>query len=815
MKLYRFFALLLATLVYVFLLNSRFSIKGSALPPLGKFLSPFTGFWQNAEPKEGNLYYDEKLEGLLDAITIKLDEQRIPHIFAKNEHDLYFAQGYITARDRLWQMELMTRGAAGRLSEILGPKTLEFDRTTRRIGLPYAAKKAIKQLDDDKIASLILNSYAEGVNAYIQTLDYRHLPLEYKLLDYYPEKWDPYNSALLLKYMSNMLTGAEYDFQYTNDLKAVDPVTFELLFGDFPPGIDPIIPVGTPFHASIPNVDSLKLGTLQNAKPFLHSPYEQPEPNNGSNNWAVGSAKSSTGKPILCNDPHLRLTVPSIWYQLQLSAPGVNVYGVTIPGAPGITIGFNENVAWGVTNAERDVKDWYRVQFKDSTRNEYLFDGKYLPTEKVVEEIKVLAQEPVYDTIIFTRQGPVTYDDRFKFNDEPTPLALRWTAHDPSNELKAFYLLNRAKNYDDYIYALSFYECPGQNFVFASLTGDIAIKEQGKFVLRKPNEGKFIQDGTISSTEWRGYIPYEDNPHVKNPERGFVSSANQHPTDTTYPYYYHGIYEYYRNRRINMVLSSKEKFTPEDLMGLQNDNFNLMASEVLPYFLTLINDSVTALSSANKNISGIYSELASWKFYDDTALIAPTYFTAMWDSFKALLWDEFPTAKGFTPPNDYRTVSYIINTPDNPLTDNKSTPEKETVNALAFRAFKESVAAIAHWKDSTGLQPQWVTYKGTRLAHWLSPIQAFYVKGLRIGGYYHIVNATSTTHGPSWRMVVPLGEQAWGIYPGGQSGNPGSPFYSNFAAKWAKGEYYPLLFLKNETEASEKIILDKTIERVK
>jgi len=811
MKIFRFLLFAFITLALVVLLNKRIVIKETALPPLGKFLSPFTGFWQNAEPKKGNLHFAENISGLQEAITVQLDEQRVPHIFAKNEHDLYFAQGYLTARDRLWQMEFMILGASGRISELVGDKALKYDRTTRRIGLPYAAKKAIEHLETDTVASTILNSYAEGVNAYINSLDYKDLSLEYKLLDYAPEEWIPYNSALLLKYMSNMLTGREYDFEYTNALKFLDRPTFELLFADFPKGIDPIIPVGTPFTKSLAADSSSKVQSFSTHQPFIPSPFEKPEANLGSNNWAVSPAKSATGKALLCNDPHLALHLPSIWYQLQMNAPGVNAYGVTIPGAPGITIGFNENIAWGVTNGSMDVKDWYRIEFKDASQNEYRYDGKYLPTKKIVEEIKIRNGETYYDTIVYTHHGPVTYDAQFKFYDNPYPVALRWTAHDASNELKTFYLLNRAKNYDDYINALNYYECPGQNFVFASVSGDIAIKEQGKFILRKPDEGKFIQDGTTSATEWRGFIPFADNPQVKNPERGFVSSANQHPTDTTYPYYYHGLYEYYRNRRINNVLSSKEKFSAEDLMKLQNDNSNLMASEVLPYLLTKINPA--SLSEIEKKT---FSDLAAWNFYNEKDLTAPTYFTLWWDKFYELLWDEFlpEEKKGLTAPDFYNTVNYIITAPDNVLTDNQQTPEKETLSDLLTQSFKQSVTYLDKWSDSTKLTLEWATYKGTRLAHWL-PIEPFYVKNLAIGGNYHIVNATSKTHGGSWRMVVELGGEAYGIYPGGQSGNPGSPFYSNFTDKWVKGEYNTLVFLKNESETNENILLTKTITPAK
>ncbi|HXH17845.1 MAG TPA: penicillin acylase family protein [Chitinophagales bacterium] len=822
MKLARPLFFVTLTLALASLMNSRLD----SIPPLGKFLSPFTGFWQNAEGEEGCLHLADKLQGLHEEVSVQLDSQRVPHIFARNDHDLYFMQGYLTARDRLWQMEFMIRAASGRASEIFGEKALQHDRTLRRIGIPYAAKNAIAHIDSDTIAKNVLSAYSEGVNAYIRSLSYKKLPLEYKLLNYKPEAWSPYNSALLLKFMSNMLTGREYDFEYTNALQFLDTPTFNMLYPDFPPGIDPIVPAGMQQGAENQRrvmEEQKATGNLQSAarntamtrhsQPATFVSFE-PDAKNGSNNWAVAGSKSSTGRPILCSDPHLQLRLPSIWYQQQLHAPGINAYGVSIPGAPGIAIGFNEKIAWGETNAERDVKDWYRIQFKDASKNEYLYDGKWLPSKKVVEEIKIRDGETFYDTVIYTHHGPVSYDDKFKKYDYSYPVALRWTAHNPSNELKAFHLLNRARNFEEYTNALDYYECPGQNFAFACADGDIAIKQQGKFILRNKDEGKFIQDGTVSSSDWKGFIPFSDNPAVINPDRGFVSSANQHPTDSTYPYYYHGIYEYYRNRVINQKLASKEIFSPDDMMRLQNNNYNLMAAEVLPYLLTMIEP-----SSLSQDEKTAFRYLADWNFNNDAHLTAPTVFTVMWDKFYELLWDEFfpEDKKGLTAPDYYNTVSFIITRPDHPLADNKGTPEKETVKDLVPKAFRDAVATLTIWKDSTGKSLEWGAYKGTRLAHWIPTLDAFNVTNLPIGGNEHIVNACTRTHGPSWRMVVALGEtvQAWGIYPGGQSGNPGSPFYANFALKWATGEYEPLVFLKDAAEPNEKIILTKTIQPAK
>ena len=238
MKIIRFLFFTIATAGITVLLNNKIG----SIPPVGKFLSPFTGFWQNAEVRNEEIFLPDEIKGLKNEAVVKVDSQRVPHIFAENEDDLYFLQGYLTARDRLWQMEFMIRAAGGRVSEIFGDRALEYDRMQRRIGIPFAAENSIAHLETDPVAKNVLNSYSAGVNAFIESLSNRDLPLEYKLLDYSPEKWTPYNSALLLKFMANMLTGKEYDFEYTNALKFLDRETFNLLFPDFPEGIDPIIP---------------------------------------------------------------------------------------------------------------------------------------------------------------------------------------------------------------------------------------------------------------------------------------------------------------------------------------------------------------------------------------------------------------------------------------------------------------------------------------------------------------------------------------------------------------------------------------------
>ena len=785
---------------WIILLNTNFGM----IPPIGKFLNPFKGFWQNAEAVSFQPEEKTDLKGLQKAVTVKYDDRRVPHIFADNEHDLYFMQGYVTAQDRLWQMEFISYVAAGRICELVGDKALELDRTQRRMGIPWAAAKAIGEMHTDPKLKVALEAYAAGVNAYINSLSEKTLPLEYKLLNYQPQQWEPYQSALLLKFMAKMLASQEMDFELTNTLRLFGKETVDLLFPDFPEGIDPIIPTGTAFDfpkdtfaVEQPLVPNFLLSSNEYSKeqhPFI-----------GSNNWAVHGSKTKTGKPILCNDPHLQLQLPSIWYEMQLTSPGVNTYGVGLPGTPCVVIGFNNNVAWGVTNAGMDVKDWYAIKFKDVSRNEYLYDGKYLPTKKTIEAIKIKGGETFHDTVVYTHHGTVMYDENFPNGNYSQPMAMRWTAHDPSNELRTFYELNRAKNYNDYIEAIQHFECPSQNFVFASKDGDVAICESGKFPLKYKEQGKFLSDGTASRYEWKGFIPREHIPISKNPERGFVSSANQHVTDSTYPHYYNSGYgyEYYRNRRINQRLAAMSNITAEDMMKLQNDNFNLHAKEILPFLLTEIE-----ASKLTPEESEAFQQLMEWNSYNEADLVEPTLFSAFWDTLYNTIWDEFANGAEyfdgeantqFRKPSYYSTVNFIINHPNHDLMDIKATKEKENLKAVVNKAFKEGLASL------NDKNINWTDYKNTTVGHW-ARIDAFDTP-VNVGGYKFAVNAISKQHGPSWRMVVSLEEpiKAYGNYPGGQSGNPGSKNFNEQTNTWAQGEYFELHFLKDAAQENKNI----------
>ena len=796
MRIVRFIVAAVVTVLLIFILNSRLG----SIPPLGKFFNPFTGFWQNAESTTLTLNKSEITSGLKTEVTVLYDDANVPHIFAENEHDLYFMQGYITARDRLWQMEIQTHAAAGRVSEILGKNLIAFDRETRRVGLYEAAKVALEDVKKDPKMYTILLAYSAGVNVYIDQLNPEKFPIEYKLLDYKPEHWSPLKSVLLLKYMAQMLTGKEYDAAYTAILAEYGKETVDLLYPAFPDDVEPIVP-DFRIEGEIITVDTPQQAAAPAFYPKLT--YNEPHPDNGSNNWAVAGSKTATGKPLLANDPHLGLNLPSLWYMVQLHGPELNVFGASLPGAPFVIIGFNEYVAWGVTNAQRDVRDWYQIKFKDSSKQNYFYDNEWKQTRKVIEEIEVRGGETIKDTVNYTHFGPVVFDENFSGDTTALNLALKWVAHDASKEIRAVYQLNRAKNYDDYAQAITYFKTPGQNFVFAAKDGDIAIWQQGKFPVRWPDQGMFIMDGTNPDHDWQGFIPQDQNPHIKNPERGFVSSANQHPVDSTYPYFFHGSFEYYRNRRINNVLASSNKLTFLDMMKLQNDNYNLKAEEGLPLMISFLNEN--NLSDSEKEHLKI---LKKWDFYSEKDAVAPALFELWLDTLMAQTFDEFKDAKQFEPPKQYVFLEFLKDHPQHNFFDMPSTEARETAGDIVQKSFADMSAFFSSWSSSNKLPLNWMNYKNTHLTHLARTLKPFDIDNVPIGGNSSIVNATSSTHGASWRMIVSLEDtiKAWGVYPGGQSGNPGSPYYADMVSRWAEGKYIPLLFLLSPDEKNERIV---------
>jgi penicillin G amidase len=803
MKFLKAFAALAATLILTWALQTKFG----PLPPLGKFLNPATGFWQNAESRNSSATEKLDLPGLQDEVTIDYDAHMIPHIFAKNDHDLYYAQGYVTAKDRLWQMDIQTRSASGRLSEVIGEGALPHDRYERRMGMCYGAENTVNKMMSDPLMRGVLQAYTDGINAYIHQLSPKDYPIEFKLLDYAPEDWKPINCAYLLKLMSETLAGGTNQFAMTNDLQRFGPKVMNDLFPDYPFNESPIIPSGTKWNFKPLPIPKPSPSFLAQMSDTIHP--KEKIPGVGSNNWAVSGSKTASGYPILANDPHLNLTFPSIWYQVQLSSPTVNVNGVSLPGAPNIIIGYNNRVSWGVTNVGADVLDWYQIKFKDASRNEYWYNNRWNKTSKRIEAIKIRGKATEYDTIIYTHQGPVVYEDssrREKGYSRQIPIgaAMRWIAHDPSIDMETFYYLNRARNYDDYRKALTYFSAPAQNFIFASADNDIAITPNGKFPLKFKDQGKYIMDGSDPANDWQGWIPADQNPTVKNPPRGFVSSANQSSTDTTYPYYLSADFEsHFRGKRINDRLSAMKNITVDSIRRMQLDDYSVLAGEVLPAMLKYID-----ASKLDKTHLKAYNTVKQWDKHYAANSVGASIFDAWWRRLYYIIWaDKFFSDKvNLRAPTYDRTEKLLLTEPNSKWFDNTKTPATENCTSDINDAFASGVDTLQKHNGDISQKWAWGSVKDTYINH-LASLPGFGTGKFIAGGTGGVINALRDNNGPSWRMVVALGPQVkgYGVFPAGESGNPGSFYYDDMVKTWQNGQLYEMLFLKSPEDQKDKI----------
>jgi penicillin G amidase len=802
MKIVKFLLSLVFTLGLIFLLDRPQKVQGNDVPPLGHFFSPFSGFWQNAESPEHFVSRHLEMPGRKGKVSIRFDERLVPHIFAENLEDAVFAQGYITAMFRLWQMDMVSRLSGGRLAEVLGGRLLDNDKRQRRRGMVHGAMNAVKGWQESPEDFALIQAYAEGVNTYVWDMGPADFPLEFKLLNYQPEHWSVLKSALVKKYMDQTLCSGEDDLESTNALMVFGQDMFDKLYPEYNPKQTPVIPAGTkwdfpPMPPQAPAPIQEGVGLIEQKLP----PKEREHV--GSNNWAVTGSKTKSGKPILCNDPHLRLTLPSIWFEIQIHTPEFNAYGVSIPGIPGILIGFNEHTAWGETNVGQDVSDWYKINWTDAAHSSYEWDGGVIKAAVVVDTFRVKGQpQPVLDTVKWTAWGPVVYDDA---KNPMAGLALRWIAHDVPNakDVATFLGLDRGRNYDDYRKTLSYFDFPAQNFVFASNNGDIAITANGKFPLKKKEQGRFVQDGSYSANAWKGFIPREQVPATKNPERGFVASTNQHSTDPTYPYYYNAMaFDDFRGRYLVGELSRMENITPDDMKHLQNSTYSIQAAEGLPAMISLTD--TTALGDREL---AILKKMKSWNFRFEAEKTEPVIFLEWWDRVYRGTFDEVYAWQDSIPilmPEAWRLIDFLSTAPGDEIFDDKNTPDVETAREIVTAAFSATAEELADDLVNPGFN--WAQQKKTSIMH-LARIPALSATNLEVGGYKQALNAISESHGPSWRMVVELGDEmkGWGVFPGGQSGNPGSPYYKTGLEKWMNGDYYDLFFMKNKDDARHPV----------
>lgn len=844
------------------------------LPPLGRFFSPFEGFWRNAEPlaatRAGSSSRGEEvtLEGLTGTVVAEFDHRGVPHLFAPDLHALFFAQGYVTARDRLWQIDIQSRAGMGRLAEVMGPKLLRFDQERRRMGLSASARASLDLMMRDSLTRVALQAYADGVNAYIGTLTKATWPLEFKLLGYEPEAWSPLKSVVLVKNMQWTLSRDREDVGLARVQDSLGAGFFSRYYPLRHPGAEPVFPrdvlpapdsgtvdAGPPRRGGDEKGAAHRApGSAARARRGDEAPVlpdypgmltARPDPASGSNNFVIAGSRTRSGYPLLANDPHLDLTLPSLWYEIQLKSGDLNAYGVSLPGLPGVAIGFTQSTAWGFTNGMNDVFDWLELRFRGDSSSHYLWRGRWRPTRQVIDTIAVRGRAPVIDTQLWTHVGPVPVHgadepEGFFGDDVPRRHALQWTALHPSNELGAFLRLLTARNVPAFRRAIRPLETPTLNVAYAT-RGDIALAHQGRVPLKRQGQGRLPARGTVSPTEWRAYVPAADLPFAVNPPRGWLASANQELTDADDPRYFgSGFHPPERAQRLHRLLVNEREATLSSAWDLMRDDFSRLAARALPRLLSFLPETAeddgaaapvnaTASSDARESTAvPAHAEepsaadtaatararraadlLRGWDYRHAPAATAPPLFSAWWGHFHDLTWrDELrgDTVRYERPSRSMTLALLLSDTLAAPF-DDVRTSARESAGDIAREAFRRALADLralegGKARSSAGAAPdgEWITwgrYRPVSIPHLLrlAPLGA---RNLEVGGCGECVNAQKQSHGPSWRMAVQTGRhpEAWGIYPGGQSGNPGSPRYDAFVKDWAEGRAYRLLYLK-------------------
>lgn len=785
------------------------------LPPIGPLLDPWRGIWAVAATADLPRSASGTVAGLADSVAVTYDDRGVPHIFAANELDAYRALGYVVARDRLFQLELQARAGAGTLTEFVGTIALPIDRETRALGLPRAAQRFLAAFDTTSDAWRAMVAYSAGVNAWIDQLDQRHLPLEYRLLQKRPSRWRPIDCLHLANRMALTLSMSRDELTRWAAARIVGRQAADALYPVNAPIQEPIVPNGqrAPRNDFIripppgPADTSLDARVLSAMRAVEEAPAVAaamgprspltPDDGIGSNNWAVAPRRTAAGHALLEGDPHLDLSLPSIWYEAHLVVPGaLDVYGVTIPGAPSIVIGFNRDVAWSFTNTEGDEVDYYRETVDSPTHpTRYLLDGTWRPLELRTElYLGTRGDTLAIDTLRFTHRGGMRRIDG-------EWISTRWTALEASYDGNALLRAAHATSTRQWLEAMASWAVPPQNMIVADRAGSIAIRSTGRFPYR-PNHGQgdWLADGSRSANDWQGYWPLDHYPQAIDPAQGYLASANQQPLDPKANPDYIGANwaSPWRAIRINQILRADSAMTPDKVRQMETDPSSPRADLLVPYFL--------AAAKANPGDAELQRAarlLAEWdRRYtkDNTRAIL---FEGATRELNEKLWDELVPGSGFRVPGGARleappspglmVVAELLADPDNAWWDDRRTTDKvehrDDILAASLRA--AYVRAVAEWGDPASGRWLWSERWRVQVPHLLR-LPGMEAPAVAVQGGPSTISPSSlgVDFGASWRMIVELGPtvRAWGIYPGGQSGNPASHRYIEHLARWSQGE---------------------------
>jgi penicillin amidase len=541
-----------------------------------------------------------RLDGLHDAVEVLRDRWGVPHIYARTVHDALYAQGFVHAQDRLWQMDFQRRVTAGRLAEVVGKPALDADRWMRILGLRRVAEAEARGLEPGLRAEL--DAYAAGVNAWIAQ---RRLPVEFTLLRYSPEPWTAADSLAWAKMLSWTLSiNWESELLRAQLVSRLGPERAKALEPPDSGRCPYVIPPGTQYAWG--TAQTLATAARQFTGPTVAEGV-------GSNNWAVSGARTAAGAPLLANDMHLLMSVPSIWYENHLVAAvgegegGLNVIGVSLPGAPGVVSGHNGAVAWGFTAGFADVQDLYveHLRRSDSGAIEYEYRGEWLPAAVHREEIRVRGGDPVVEEVVVTRHGPIIDALAAELRPGVNGLALRWTAREPETTLAALHGMNRARNCDEFRVALRLWSAPVLNVVYADVQGDIAYHLAGRVPIRSRGDGSLPVSGATGEYEWLGYVPFDELPQSRNPAEGYLVTANNRVVADHYPHFISGEYAAgNRARRIVDLIEAGERLDVPAMWAMQFDQVSPMAR--------LVADALATLDPADAAQAGVLDAMRRW-----------------------------------------------------------------------------------------------------------------------------------------------------------------------------------------------------------
>jgi penicillin amidase len=762
----------------------------------------------------GNL----KIKGLIAPVKVIRDHWGIPHIYARNETDLMFAQGFVHAQDRLWQMDFQRRVVAGRLSEILGEVALANDRWMRILGMRRAAERDVHLIPPD--AQVLIDAYTAGINACIERGRY---PIEFTLLRYQPEPWTLVDSLSWGKMMAWTLSANwEVELLRAQLIARLGPERAAELEPDTSADEPYIIPPGTDYST----IGFTASQRAESARPFTGPGAKE---GLGSNNWVISGSRTSSGKPLLANDMHLLMSIPAIWYENHLVSGDLNLSGVSFPGVLGIIAGHNQHVAWGFTNGFPDVQDLYmeRLSRTDSGQVQYEYQGKWINAEVLQEPIQVKGGKTVFQEVIITRHGPVINQLAPDFCGD-TPLALRWTAYDPEQLFLALHHMNRAHNCLEFREALRYWGTPSQNTVYADTEGNIAYSLTGRVPVRTKGDGRLPVPGWTGEYEWNGFIPFEELPQLYNPPQGYIVTANNRVVDSRYPHFLGNDYiSANRACRIKELIEAKPKINIAYIEDMHFDQVSPHARALAGFMGKIETDDpelkmiVDMMQKWDGKLSSDSPEASLYEIFY-RCLIQLMTSTKLGDlAIRYLGKGPVPLLEEASLFGE-RAFEWLLKT----LSEQDSAwfefDEQANRDNLMRIALRQSVDELKNQFGPTVDGWEWKKLHKIRFSHTLGsvkPLDKLFNRGpYPVGGDSNTIWNTATSYhdlssdivvGPPFRFIADLGDldHCLGLLAPGQSGQPLSKHYADQIKSWFTRGYHPMIVSQQELEKETEDLL--------